>query len=86
MQFLLQHFDETFGKHSNISKTGDTHETNLSLKEFASDMKMFCGQRSNKSLILVRNIEVGFLCLFVVFLTSIKLLFDLLTPHSIYNF
>ena len=35
------------------------------------------GQRSNKSLIFVRNIEVGFLCLFVIFLTSIKLVFDI---------
>ena len=35
------------------------------------------GQRSNKSLKFVINIEVGFLCLYVIFLTSIKLLFDL---------
>ena len=35
------------------------------------------GQRSNKSLIFVRNIEVGFLFLFIIFMMSIKLLFDL---------
>ena len=36
------------------------------------------GQRSNKRLIHVRNIEVGFLCWFVIFLTSkLSLLFDL---------
>ena len=34
------------------------------------------GQRSNKSLIFVRNIEVGFLFLFVIFMMSIKLLFN----------
>ena len=32
-----------------------------------------------KSLILVRNIKVGFLCLFAIFPWSFKLLFDLLT-------
>ena len=35
------------------------------------------GQRSNKSLIFVRNIEVGFLFVFVIFMMNIKLLFDL---------
>ena len=37
------------------------------------------GQRSNKSLILVRNIEVGFSCLFVHFWQVLSFLFDLWT-------
>ena len=63
-----------------IDSSSEGHLQGFSLILMDSSSKIvnwIRGQRSNKSLIFVRNIEVGFLFLFVIFVMSIKLLFDL---------
>ena len=60
-----------FGKplqNEEIPLPRDTYKVSLQFKNVPIQLKR--GQRSTKSLTLVRNIDVGFLCLIVIFLTS----------------